>query len=375
MTTVRVLAPYFTPAVNGGGPIRTLDALTRTAPEGLDIEVLTSDRDLGCAERLPVPHGTVRDGRRRIRYLDVRGIAGIGRLARAVRRPVYDVLYLNSVFDARFAVLPLALRRGGLMPTCTFLVAPRGEFDPGALTVKSTKKRVFLAAARWAGVFRGLVWHASTQLEAEHIRRVVGPDAVVVVRENETDLPVRALREPVPEPEPLRVVTIGRISPKKRLHLLIEALGSVDAPVHLTVIGPDDDAHYARRCRTIAAGLPPSATVVFRGALPHDEVMRQLAACHAMVTATAGENFGHTIAEALSAGRPVLLPDTTPWSGRVRAGAGEVVADDEWPTVLTRWARAPRAVLTERASRAADAYDRWRDEGRAPHVFELLLGG
>lgn len=374
MTTVRVLAPYFAPAVDGGGPIRTLDALTRAAPADVSVTVITRDRDRGHHERLAVPVGPVRDGGRRVHYVDTRGLPGLLRLASAIRRrPAPDVLYLNSVFDARFAVLPLVLRRLGLAwPACT-LLAPRGEFDAGALAVKRPKKAVFLALAASTRLFSGVVWHASTPLEAAHIRSVVGDDADVVVRENETSLPEQAERAPVPRSSRLELVTLGRISPKKRTHLLIEALADVGRPVRLVVVGPDDDAAYARRCRAAAAALPDDVTVEFRGSLSHEAAMEALTDAHAMATATAGENFGHTIAEALAAARPVLLPATTPWTDRVRAGGGSVVDDDGWSEAFRTWADRDQADLEARSAAAADGYDAWRATAAgAPHVFDLV---
>lgn len=249
MTTVRVLAPYFPPAVDGGGPIRTLDALTRTAPEQMDIEVVTRDRDLRSAVRLDVPRSAVVSSGRRIHYLATHGVPGIIRLASAVcQRPHPDLTYVNSVFDPRFGVLPVLLHRLGRTRNGRLLIAPRGEFDPGALALKRAKKLRYLAVARATGVFRGAVWHASTELEAANIRRAVGDDVHIVVRENETTLPTTAARVPVTESDRLELVTVGRISPKKRTHLVIEALAHVTRPVRLVVIGPVDDAAYGRRC-------------------------------------------------------------------------------------------------------------------------------
>ena len=373
MTTVRVLAPYFAPAVDGGGPIRTLDALTRAAPADVSVTVVTRDRDRGHRERLSVPIGPVLDSDRRVHYVDTRGLRGLLRLASSIsRRPTPDVLYLNSVFDARFAVLPLVLRRLGLARAACMLLAPRGEFDSGALAVKRPKKAVFLALATRLRLFSGVVWHASTPLEAARIRAVLGDDVDVVVRENETSLPERARRTPPPRSSQLELVSLGRISPKKRTHLLIEALAHVGRPVRLVVIGPDDDAAYARRCRAAAAALPETATVEFRGSLSHEDAMEALSQAHAMATATAGENFGHTIAEALSVGRPVLVSDTTPWSDRVRAGGGSVVLDSDWAATISTWSRSGQDELDRRASAAADAYDDWRAADQAPHVFDLV---
>lgn len=374
MSRVRVLAPYFAPAVNGGGPIRTLAALTRTAPDGMAIDVVTRDRDLGVPTRLDVPCSALVEGDRRVRFIDSRGPLGLLRLAAAfVSGPRPDLTYCNSVFDTRFGVLPVVLRRCGAWRSATMLVAPRGEFDRGALAIKATKKRRYLRLARALGLFRGVVWHASTELEAVAIRAAVGTDVDVVVRENETSLPRTATLHPVPAVDRLELVTVGRVSPKKRVHLLIEALADVARPVRLVVVGPVDDAAYGRRCATAADALPSHVQVEFRGTQSHEGVLDSIRAAHAMVTATAGENFGHTIAETLSVGRPVLLSDTTPWSARAVAGGGEVVADDAWAATIDRWAGRTAAELGDRSRCAARAYDAWRSGEQAPHVFELAI--
>lgn len=374
MTRVRILAPYFPPAVAGGGPIRTLDALVRSVPEGIALEIVTRDRDLGATTRLAVPDAVVTTAGRRVRFLDTRGPLGVLRLASAIRtHPAPDLTYLNTVFDARFGVLPLLLRRCRLVPAGPVLVAPRGEFDPGALALKSAKKRRYLELARRLGLFHGVTWHASTELEASHVRRAVGASADIVVRENETRLPALAERTPQSTHERLELVTVGRISPKKRTHLVIEALAHVSRPVRLVVLGPVDDVAYGRRCAAAAAVLPARVQVEFTGVQPHAAAVDAVRAAHAMVTATAGENFGHTIAEALAVGRPVLLSDTTPWSARVEAGGGEVVADDDWAATIDRWASYSDEELASRAARAASSYDVWRSTPPEPHVFELAL--
>lgn len=374
-TTVTVMAPYFVPAVDGGGPVRTLDALTLAAPDHFDVRVITRDRDLGARERLSVPR-RARLGRRSVHYIDTRGVVGCVRLARALRTGRPDIEYLNSVFDARFSILPLLLRRMGLHRSGTLVLAPRGEFDPGALAIRSGKKRLYLHAARALGLFRNVVWHASDETEAGNVRSVLGADTRIVVRENETRLPPRADHSTPPETDDLRLAVLGRIAPKKRVHLLLEALIALapTTPITVQIIGPTDDLAYARRCRSLADRLNDSVTVEWIGSVPHERVLALLSQAHALVSPTAGENFGHTIAESMAAGRPVILSDTTPWSARVSAGGGTVVGNDSvsaWAHVLAAWARMPHAERVERSSQAADAYERWRAGASAPHVFVM----
>jgi glycosyltransferase involved in cell wall biosynthesis len=47
--------------------------------------------------------------------------------------------------------------------------------------------------------------------------------------------------------------------------------------------------------------------------MPHEELMSEMKKHHAFILPTLGENFGHSIYEALINGLPVIISDQTPW--------------------------------------------------------------
>jgi glycosyltransferase involved in cell wall biosynthesis len=53
--------------------------------------------------------------------------------------------------------------------------------------------------------------------------------------------------------------------------------------------------------------------VEFKGPIPYTQVFGTMQQYHLFVLPTLGENYGHVIYEALSAGDPVLISDKTPW--------------------------------------------------------------
>lgn len=63
-------------------------------------------------------------------------------------------------------------------------------------------------------------------------------------------------------------------------------------------------------------------TIEFHEGIPHDAVEDIIRANHIFALPTRGENFGHSIFEALAAGRPVLISDQTPWRGLAAEKAG-----------------------------------------------------
>lgn len=375
---VLVFAPWFTPATRAGGPARTLDALTAAAADRHDLCVLTRDHDLGS--RTPFSPGSVvvdAPGRS-VRYVDDRSLFAAFRLLSAARRGIEpDLLYVNSLMDPLFSIVPLLAVRIGLLRPGRVLLAPRGECSPAALGHRGAKKRWFLAAARLVRLHRDVTWHASSPAEAMDIQRLVGLTCEVVVRENEVDLPLRSERAELQSGAALRLVFLARLVPHKGLHRILAALQGVPEPVRLDVVGPEQDAVHVATCRRIAAALPPHIEVRFVGALDTDGSLEALRSSDALVTATDSENFGRTIAEAFAVGRPVLAPDTTPWTNRIVDGGGSIVRSgtvEEWRSTITAWARTSHGERVDRASRAADVYDGWR-AAAATHVFDLVAAG
>src|SRR5580704_5090672 len=98
-----------------------------------------------------------------------------------LRRTHHDILHLNSIFSRRFGIIPLILRRSGLIRQKPTVIAPRGEFAPGALAVKSGRKNNFLSMARGLGLFNKVTWQASGKEEARDIANVIGRRARILI--------------------------------------------------------------------------------------------------------------------------------------------------------------------------------------------------
>jgi glycosyltransferase involved in cell wall biosynthesis len=102
------------------------------------------------------------------------------------------------------------------------------------------------------------------------------------------------------------VFAIGRVEAYKRLDLVIRALPSVPDEVSLRVIGTGPAAD---RLRALAIRLRVADRVTFAGRVGDAELAAHLAAAHAVVSASAHEAFGLCVADALTAGLPVVAAD------------------------------------------------------------------
>ncbi len=329
-----MLIDYYLPGFKAGGSLRSVGNLVEALGDELEFLIVTRDRDF--TDRAPYPGvdagAWVRCGRGRVRYLPPWQVNWLG-IWRILRSCEYDVLYLNSVFSPVFTVGPLVLRRFGLLPRRPTVVAARGEFSPGSLMLKKLKKRLFLIMAERLGLYCGVMWQASSELEREDIRRTMSfslrlhpahfvvVDPIVVA----PDLlcQITATRQHFGRREGcIRVVFCSRISRMKNLHYALRVLQTVSVPVAFDIIGPIDDAIYWTECQALIRSLPSHVRARHLGVLPNEQVHRVLPGYDLFFLPTLGENFGHAIFEALASGIPVLISDRTPWRGLRERGAG-----------------------------------------------------
>jgi glycosyltransferase involved in cell wall biosynthesis len=100
---------------------------------------------------------------------------------------------------------------------------------------------------------------------------------------------------------------IGRISPHKGIHLLIEAFHLVRQQVpnaRLLVVGKHTFSDYSKKLREMGNGV-----VSFVGYVDDEELPSYYAACNVYVTCSLWEGFNLPIAEAQSCGKPVVAFD------------------------------------------------------------------
>jgi glycosyltransferase involved in cell wall biosynthesis len=360
---VLVLAGYFAPGFRAGGPIRSLSRLVESEASSHDVTVVTRDRDFGTTERFEIAdRSPVSMFGARVEYVDSTSFRGRSDIVgSAVRRP-YDLVYLSSLFSPCFSVAPLtsllAKRRGPAI-----LLAPRGECGRAALAIKSRKKAIASAVLRPLTRSRRVVWHSTTPMETADIAGWLGRRPAQVVAS--TAIGATPLAEPSrggSDPDRLRLISVSRITPIKDIARLVRILQLVRARVRLDLYGPIDDRPYWSSLQPEIARLPEHVIFRYGGVLPADQVAGELSTCDAMVTPTQGENFGHSIAEALAVGCPVVTTRATIWTDLLGEGAGIAIRHDaEAARFIDDLAAAPPAERRRVRRRTWLAYRRWRD--------------
>lgn len=367
--TVLTFVRYYLPGYKSGGPIRSIVGMVESLSDQVNFLIVTSDRD---AEDLH-PYASVRVdewnvvGKAKVFYASPRRQSLVS-FSRLIRQTPHDILYLNSFFDPKFTLLPLLARALGLIPKSPTVIAPRGELSEGALSLKAWKKQPYLWVARATGLYNGLVWQASSELEAGDIRRVLGAVAQqIVVAPNIP--PMNQVMNGVEEAcssrsslgGPLRVVFLSRITPKKNLDFALRVLARVSVPIEFHIYGPIRDETYWRRCQTLINEMPAHVSVYYHGSVPHELVPDVIASHDLFFLPTRGENFGHVIFEALATGTPVLISDRTPWNDHGWGGCTVRALDDIEGFVaaiedMARAAPGERARMRSAAVKAARSF-------------------
>src|ERR1019366_314742 len=143
---VLLTVQFYLPGYLTGGPVRSIAGLVELLGDEFEMLVVASDRD----STAPSPYRDVqldawnKVGKAHVYYMRRRSQTIRG-MARLLRETPYDLMYLNSFFNPPFSIIPLMVMRLGLVPKRPVLIAPRGEFSPSALRLKSWKKRPLIS--------------------------------------------------------------------------------------------------------------------------------------------------------------------------------------------------------------------------------------
>lgn len=313
---IGVLIDWYLPGYKAGGPIRSCANIIAHLKNDFNFSVITSDSDFGDTES----YGNIKSNEWNLRQDGTRVFyfskwkANYQALKNILRKEKFDVLYMNSLFSVYFTLFPLMVARFNKL-NCRLIVAPRGMLGKGALKIKPVKKKLFLFIARILGLYKKVIWHASTEQEKKEIINYFSNKAVVVVALNLSSPVQPEFISRKKEKGKLNLVFFSRISVKKNLHLVFEFLSKLPprCNVNFDFYGLREDADYWKLCEDAMAALPENITASYQGTLTNEELKKVLANYHFSILPTMHENFGHSIIESFAAGCPAIISNQTPW--------------------------------------------------------------
>jgi glycosyltransferase involved in cell wall biosynthesis len=320
---ILIMVDWFTPGYKAGGPIQSCHNIALALKNDYDIYILTTDTDHGDTEPYkniePDTWLTNIDPVINIYYARKKTLS-FGQLAKEIHSLQADYVYLNHLFSPYFVLLPLWLKYASKIKG-KVIVCPRGALYDSALSVKRYKKIPFLLLLKRMRVYKKVLFHATNSREKEAIEKYF-PGSQVIIANNLPKIDQKQYISCEKIAGKIKCVFIARIVAIKNLLFLLSALEKVKAIVELTIIGPQEDEVYWEECKKRIEQLPDNISVEYAGTKQNSELSLILQQHHLFILPTTGENFGHSIFEALSAGRPVLISDQTPWLGLNSKKAG-----------------------------------------------------
>lgn len=320
---ILIIMGRYLPGYKDGGPVRSIKNLVDYLGEEYNFRILTCDRDHGDTK--PYPNIRVNDWNR-VGNADVYYVAPGGFTRKVIidLANKSDLVYVCGCFSD-YSINTLIANRLGKIKV-PVVVAAMGLFSPGALQIKRLKKMTFINVFNVLGLYKSVYWSATSQMEVDDILSVIQTERKRIwIAE---DLPRAVQEEKVIKEKrsgELKVVFISRFSPQKNLLQAIKILHQVHSEVLFTLYGPDEDKEYWVECQKELANLPSNVKWEWKGNLDSEKVVETLKEYHVFLFPTKGENFGHVIQEALSAGCPCIISDQTPWQDFEEHGIGYIL--------------------------------------------------
>ena len=333
------LALWVIPVGDFGGVARHVVDTARAGIPGHRLVVLCPEGPL--AERLrqigaPVLTGAFGP--------DAGPVASARTLRRAVRTLRPAVVHTHLAYADIIAAGVLAADR-----SVTLISTEHGIAADASVYHRSPVKAKMTAAVHHARLRRADEVIAVSNSTREVMSRRWAPSCPVTVIPNGVD--IEAVRDVVGAPERralgegLRLLSLSRLSPEKRIDALLRTMPALldrDAHATLTVAGtgPEEQA-----LKDLASDLGVADSVRFPGFVDPWEAMRDH---DVVVQLSAWENLSYTLLDAVAAGLDVVATDVG--GNREIVGPQSLVTDPTPPSILERL-----TTLREAAGESADA--------------------
>ncbi len=233
-----------------------------------------------------------------------------------------DILFIIGIYSWYFNLVPLIFCQSPMK-----VISVRGMLHPGALSQKKIKKKMFLSLCRLFSFSFHYYFHATNVNEKAFIRQVFGQHSRVYIAGN---YPRYFSFQPLTPKKNnlLKMVSIALISAMKNIALVLDALQFCTRQVTYDIYGSIKEDKYWQICIDKIKLLPPNITVNYHGGVNAFDIENRLQYYDLFILPSKSENFGHSIFEALSAGKPVITSHFTPFNDLYNHCAGVNVSVD-----------------------------------------------
>lgn len=328
MKKLLIMAPLFWPQKNSGGPPISIMNMVQSIKDRFDIYIISKNHEINDDK----PLEAILPGWNQFEFgkafYTLKGEHTFKTITRLIEDVEPDVIYQNSFFSIDDLLPVLAYKKKH--KNVKVIVAPRGEFYPERLKIGKLKKTVYSKLFRYSGLLKDVYFQGTGQEECMQEKVFLGiPDDHLMNIQN-ISLTVKGLHGSIEKKaNELKLVYIARIHPTKNTLKAIEWLRGLSGNVQYDIYGSIEDEMYWKQCQDAIAILPQNIIVRYKGVIEHDQVASTIAGYHVYYMPTTGENFGHSIVEAMIMGKPVVISDQTPWTDVNDNGGFAISLNDE----------------------------------------------
>ena len=333
---IYIFTPYFYPSKKAGGPVVSLLNLCRAICRSCDLRVITRSRDAdGSALEFKGVDILISDEPWKTSY-----ISRLDCLGKSLTVPLLSTVYFNSLFAFWFSLIPLF---------CFFLrgfkgsiiVAPRGELAAERLVIRGFKKKVVLLLYKLLLLRVNIAFHATSSSELESVSKCF-PGCKVFLIPNISTIPSTMARS-ARDYHLKSIIFVGRIAQEKGALFALECwrkfqLRYPDSGFTLDfygALGPDKE--YNSKFLMMIKEVPGCN---YNGVYSNEQLHHVYSCSYLMISPTLGENFGHSIFEAITFGVNVLVSGLTMYDKLSEYSLGSNIDSfdvDQWCHELHRF--------------------------------------
>lgn len=308
MKTIFISIPWFDPAFRAGGPIQSVANMVNEMTGEFEYYIFCADTDLNNIPLENITTGQWVQYNKQTKVWYAKSARRTATLLKQVKEIKPDYLFIIGIYSWDFNIVPLTFCK-----STKKIVSVRGGLFPNALAQKKLKKKVYLTLFKLLGLQRNVTFHATNEAEKKVTENVMGKDVKVLVAGN---FPRKANPGPILQKNGslLKIASIALISQMKNHLLVLKALEHSKTNIEYDIYGAVKEMPYWQKCLEQIKRMPDNVKVVYHGEVYPRDVEKYLKLCHIFILPSESENFGHSLYEALSAGKPVITSNFTPWN-------------------------------------------------------------
>ena len=317
----------YLPGEKYGGPVTSIYNFTELLGDDHELFIICSNHDLN--EQSPyhgIASGWNSVGKAKVLYLSDSDY-GKQKFSEVLNEIKPDLIYASSIFSATQTYPLFDLAKTKAIP---MLLAPRGELNNNALSIKKAKKMAYLLLLKVQKKLLPIYFQATSEEEKLNIIQNLGVDENrVYLLPNVPALPKHKGRIEKIKGK-LNVCFVGRIVENKNLLIALKAVLSAKSYIVFDIFGPIEDKAYFEKCQNVIKSTPENIIITYKGIIPSSKMGSIYPNYDCMISPTKFENYGQAIVEAMLHDVPVIISKgTTPWDDINNNNSGYIVPIDD----------------------------------------------